>query len=257
MEELHAFSAGSKNDTTHKHLWLKGASLFIPQLNKLLEHTDYRCEITDIDYFKNDCCKILNNESEKLKTIFTKNGSDKSTAHNYQIVYSYILNKLGVNSELNILEIGLGTNNPNLVSTMTEKGIPGASLFSFREYLPNAKIYGGDIDTNILFESERIKTSYVDQLNIDTYTDMLHAFGNIKFDLIIDDGLHSIAANFNTLLFALNNLNDNGWLVIEDIHIIGNWKIIDSLIKPMSQYKTYIVKTSRKHVYLLNKLPSL
>jgi hypothetical protein len=54
MEELHLFSAGSANDESHKHLWIKGASLFIPQMNELLGYTDYIFEIVDVEKFQND-----------------------------------------------------------------------------------------------------------------------------------------------------------------------------------------------------------
>jgi hypothetical protein len=64
-----------------------------------------------------------------------------------------------------IFECGLGTNNPNLASNMTDTGMPGASLRVWRDYFRNAKIYGGDIDKEILFEEDRIKTFYVDQLD--------------------------------------------------------------------------------------------
>jgi hypothetical protein len=73
---------------------------------------------------------------------------------------------------LKILEIGIGTNNPSLVSTMGIYGTPGASLYSFREYLPNSQIYGADIDTNILFTHDRIKTFYVNQLDYSTYNNI-------------------------------------------------------------------------------------
>lgn len=201
-----------------------------------MEFTDYKYEIIDIHNFQNNC--------ENLGNILQNNRSDKSTSHDYHILYSYIFNILGVNSSLNILEIGLGTNNPTLVSTMGYYGRPGASLYSFREYLPNSNIYGCDIDKDILFE---------DQLNINTF-DFSNNFGNIKYDLIIDDGLHSIGANFNTLLFALNNVNDNGWIVIEDIHIINNWKSIDFILNSTKKYKTYIINAKGGHLYVINKL---
>jgi hypothetical protein len=245
MEHLQLFSAGSANDNRNQHLWLKGAGLFIPQLNQLLEHTNYEFKITDINDFQND--------SDKLGKILAENKSDKSTRHNYHIVYSYIFNKLGVNSELNILEIGLGTNNPILVSSMGSLGRPGASLYAFAEYLPNANIYGADIDENILFKSNRIKTSYVDQLNSNTFDEMSNNFSNVKYDLIIDDGLHSIGANFNTLLFALKNLKPNGWIVIEDIHIVENWKSIDFILSSMKIFKTYLVKAENGYLYVIHK----
>jgi hypothetical protein len=246
MDQLALFSAGSANDQTHKFLWVKGASLFIPQINKLLEHTNYNFVTIDIENFKNECT-ILGN-------ILQKNKSDKSTSHDYHIMYSYIFNKLGQESKLNILEIGLGTNNPSLVSSMGSSGRPGASLYGFKEYLPNSNIYGADIDKNILFKSERIETCYVDQLDINTFDNITNEFGNIKFDLIIDDGLHSIGANFNTLLFALNNLNENGWIVIEDIHIKENWKSIDFILNSTNKFKTYIISAKGGFLYVINKL---
>jgi hypothetical protein len=130
-------------------------------------------------------------------------------------------------------------------------GTPGASLITFRNYLPNSMIYGADIDKNILFTFDRIKTFYVDQLDINSFNNI----DNIKFDLIIDDGLHSIGANFNTLLYALDHLNDNGWIVIEDIQKshINNWKAIDFIIKSMNKYNSYIVLTKKAYIYVINK----
>jgi len=34
ISDLHLFSAGSENDGAYQNLWIKGASLFIPQINK-------------------------------------------------------------------------------------------------------------------------------------------------------------------------------------------------------------------------------
>jgi hypothetical protein len=245
MDELHLFSAGSCNDEKYKNLWIKGASLFIPQLNKLLTHTNYKFNIVKIENFFDEDCNTLGK-------LFSSNNSDKATTHNYHILYYHILNKLGINSKLNILEIGIGTNNPTLVSTMGLGGTPGASLITFRNFLPNSMIYGADIDKNILFTHDRIKTFYVDQLDINTFDNI----DNIKFDLIIDDGLHSIGANFNTLLYALDHLNDNGWIVIEDIQKshIDNWRTIDFIIKSMNKYNSYIILTKISYMYVINKI---
>jgi len=39
---------------------------------------------------------------------------------------------------------------------------------------------------------------------MDTFDALYANCGNSKFDIIIDDGLHSIGANLNTLIFALH-----------------------------------------------------
>lgn len=245
---LNRFSAGSANDNNNMPLWIKGASLMPEQYNKLVSSIDsgYQFNIQNIEEFDN-------NTSGRLGDILMRNKSDKSTCHDYHHLYNYIFNDLG-NSKLNILEIGLGTNDPKLVSTMGVHGRPGASLYAFREYLPDSNIYGADIDRKILFNADRIKTCYVDQLDISTFDNIKKEFGSIKYDLIIDDGLHSIGANFNTLLFALDNVNVNGWIVIEDIHIIDNWVTINYLISKNPMFKTYIIKAKGGYLYCIKKL---
>ena len=156
--------------------------------------------------------------------------------------------------KLNILEIGLGTNNPTLVSSMGSGGRPGASLYAFKQYLPNANIYGADIDKNILFNEERINTCYVDQLDIKTFDNIKNTFGNIKYDLIIDDGLHSIGANLNTLLFALNNIKINGWIIIEDIHIPDNWFSIKYILSKNKNINTYFIKAKNGYLFVLKRI---
>ena len=101
----------------------------------------------------------------------------------------------------NILGIGLGTNNTNLVSTMGTEGKPGASLRAFRDFCMNAEVIGADVDESILFKEDRIKTFYVDQTSNNSLNNLKDKFTN-KFDLIIDDGLHSPDANINTLRIA-------------------------------------------------------
>lgn len=85
-----------------------------------------------------------------------------------------------ITHQKNILEIGLGTNDPTLVSSMGSGGRPGPSLYAFKQYLPNANIYGADIDKDILFNEERINTCYVDQLDIKTFDNIKNTFGTLN-----------------------------------------------------------------------------
>lgn len=195
---------------------------FLPSLNKIIKIK------TDI-YHNSD---INNIDNTILKSLFNKYGSDKS--ENYAVIYTKLLEKYK-NLEIRLLEIGLGTNNPLLISTMGNNGVYkcGSSLRAFRDYLQNAHIFGADIDKECLFTEEKINTTFVDQLDMDTFTDLHKTFGNKKYDFIIDDGLHSITANLNTLLFAINHINDNRTIVIEDIDIkkIEGYYVIDNIIK--------------------------
>jgi len=241
------FSASSANDEQFSSTWILSASLFIPQINKLINN--FEPIVEDVNKFKT-------RESEILGELFKKYGSDKSTTHNYFIFYSYILNAIGTTNKLNILEIGLGTNNPNLVSTMGSSGMPGASLRAFRDYLPNSNIYGADVDRDILFSESRINTCYVDQLKYSSFNDMKNNFGNIKYDLIIDDGLHSIGANLNTLIFSLDNINNGGYIIIEDIPetFLQNWRIVDYILSKNNNFKTTLMKTKQAYLYVVKKV---
>jgi hypothetical protein len=252
-DQLHLFSAGSMNNEKFKNLWVQGAAMFIPQLNRLLDFAEAPYDIVSIDHFQNDCAHLGN--------LFANHRSDKSTSHNYHILYSYIINRLGgPDAKINLLEIGMGTNNQDLVSSMGWDGRPGASLYAFRDYLPNAAIYGCDIDRAILVDSDRIKTCYVDQMDSLTFDKMSRYFGeSIKYDLIIDDGLHSIGANFNTLLFALERVTDNGWIVIEDIEVKHrtNWRAIDFIMNSDSmktRFETFRVQSRCGFMYVVHKV---
>ena len=108
--------------------------------------------------------------TSELGEIFKKNGSDKSTTHDYYKIYAYLISSL-VNPK-KIFEIGLGTNNVDIVSSMGIYGTPGASLRSFRDFTKEAFIYGADFDRRILFEEIRIKTFFVDQTKNSTFTQL-------------------------------------------------------------------------------------
>lgn len=187
--------------------------------------------------------------AESIKQVFDKHGSDKANSHDYHKLYGPILqNSSTVNG---VLEVGLGTNNTDVVSHMGSNGKPGASLRAFKEYLPNANIYGADVDQRILFQEERISTFFVDQTNTQTFDTLLSQVPN-NLDLIIDDGLHSPDANITFLLFALKCVKPNGWIVIEDIakEAIPVWEIIAALLP--SNYQTYIIQAKAGILFAIN-----
>lgn len=171
-------------------------------------------------------------ESNKLGELFKFHGSDKSTTHDYYIAYAEIL-KNKKNKPINILEIGLGTNNIDVLSNMGVDGRPGASLRAFRDMYKMANVFGADIDKRILFTEERIATYYVDQTSMATFNELKSQLGSIKFDLIIDDGLHNSQANLNTTNFALDLLENDGVFLIEDIDRsdFQYYQIVEAILK--------------------------
>jgi hypothetical protein len=179
---------------------------------------------------QNILIKKDNSNDFRLKKLFKYYGSDKSTVHNYYKIYSYLLRS--IKAPRKIFEIGLGTNNPDVVSTMGTHGKPGASLRAFRDFQKSCLIYGADFDKRILFKENRIQTFFVDQTNLKTFKNLPLKIGS-DFDLMIDDGLHSPNANLNSLNFFLKNIKVGGYAVIEDININTEpiWNIVSQLIK--------------------------
>jgi len=171
-------------------------------------------------YQKNNDCEIA--------LLCDKYGSDKGElrqgghpypwpSHTYSDFYSRLFwhCRDGVR---NVFECGLGTNNPNLPSSMGISGKPGASLRVWRDFFPNAMIYGADIDRDVLFEEDRIKTFYIDQLNPSAIGSFWQTVDTIDFDFIVDDGLHTFEAGSTLFLHSIDRLGPNGIYVIEDVN---------------------------------------
>ena len=118
---------------------------------------------------------------------------------------------------------------------MGPNGRPGASLYGWAEYFPNASIYGADIDTNILFNTDRIRTYYCDQRKPNVIENMWRNPDlATDFDIIIEDGLHSFSANICFFDNSIHKLAVGGYYIIEDIikdeihlfvDVIETWKI--------------------------------
>jgi len=150
-----------------------------------------------------------------LTELMNKYGSDKGTYHGYTNVYESVLKKKRQKIEM-VLEVGIGTNNPELLSSMGKTGKPGASLRAWRDYFPNAKVIGLDIDTNIQFSEKSIVTDYVNQLKPATFNPITKLLLN-PIDLVVIDGLHTPRADFNSLVELLPFTSAEGDFFIEDV----------------------------------------
>jgi hypothetical protein len=166
---------------------------------------------------------FLENKKYENKTelcdIMNSFGSDKGNGwHNYTTLYYEIL-KSRRNDELNIFELGLGTNNIYVPSNMGIDGKPCASLYGWKKLFKNSKVFGADIDRDILIYTQDIKTYYCDQLNPKIINEMYNNsdLKNIYFDLIIEDGLHTFDANMSFIRNSLHKLKPNGIYITEDI----------------------------------------
>jgi hypothetical protein len=146
-------------------------------------------------------------------------GSDKGLGrHNYAVLYATLLAGMRMN-ELDLFELGIGTNDTRLKSNMGKTGKPGASLYAWREYLPRARIVAADIDSNILFRCDRIECYHCDQTSESSISALWDRpeLQSIAFDLMIDDGLHEFEANKTFMEHSYRKLRRGGLFIVEDI----------------------------------------
>ena len=191
-------------------------------------------------------------DAAELAQLLARHGSDKSTTHDYHVAYAGLLSGKR-HEELRLLEIGLGTNNVLVLSNMGADGTPGASLRAFRDWAPEARVYGADIDENILFTEERIATYHVDQTSTDSLASLAEVLPEKQFDLIVDDGLHSPWANVNTLNFALPLLAPGGAFVVEDIldRYLPAWEIAAALLR--NAYTCRLIRCKAESIFLVQR----
>lgn len=206
---------------------------------------DYSIEISYNKHPNN----VLSQYSEKF-------GSDKGATtkdfrgplpwnyHNYTDFYALMFDHCRMSIK-NVFELGIGTNNEDVPSSMTSAGKPGASLRMWREYFPNAYIIGADIDSRILFEEERISTYEVDQRSPESISNMWKLIDK-TFDVLVDDGLHEYSANINFYENSFHKVNKGGVYIIEDVSH-----------SDISRYEDYFSKASANYMSVVLHRPNL
>ena len=126
-----------------------------------------------------------------------------STKHkNYFKIYDHIFKKY-IGKKIILVEIGV---------------LSGGSLFMWKNFFEgNAEIIG--IDLNPIakkWEKYGFKIFIGNQSDSNFWKDFFKKVG--KVDVIIDDGGHTNKQQVITLLETIPNINDNGMLVVEDVH---------------------------------------
>lgn len=129
----------------------------------------------------------------KLIELIDNRTTDKNTCHSYIDTYEDLFSPFKYNTN-NILEIGIGTPKYN-----------GGSIKLWHDYFPNSVVYGLDV-IDITQVNDDIKNKDRIKLitNIDAYNvEFINTFfldKNIKFDILIDDGPHTI----DSMIFSFN-----------------------------------------------------
>jgi len=161
-----------------------------------------------------------------LGDIFLKHKTDKlnrhANGHNYSIKYEKLFDDMR-HKPVKLFEMGMGTVNPKIKNSMVDHQqlgyTPGASHRSWKEYFdhPQTQIFGGDIDPDTcdgkqFFHVDQTNTTELNTLFTKLDTDN-------KFDIIIDDGLHTQEASKTMFSQCYKYVKPGGYYIIEDIKI--------------------------------------
>jgi hypothetical protein len=127
--------------------------------------------------------------------------TDKTTGHSYGDFYDELFaGKL--NHHLDIMEVGI---------------YRGGSVRLFHDLLPNAFIYGCDIVNNLDPMGKRYYERTAFEF-LDAYSGQLKMpHGVFGFDVIIDDGSHTLEHQIYALTHFHTLLKSGGIMVIEDV----------------------------------------
>jgi len=194
-----------------------------------------------------------------LDQLAAKYRTDKGTVRpsadlapkSYTIPYFRYLERIR-NEPLALLEIGVKR---------------GSSLRMWEAFLPNAAIFGIDINPTCLdHATPRSRVFIGDQGDPNFLQSVVDAAGR-KFDVIIDDGSHVMEHHQASLKFLWPHLRDGGWYAIEDLHTCmskdygGGYRspsstielvlkpLLDSLSAPNVKPAPFVAGVSSVHVY--------
>jgi hypothetical protein len=140
---------------------------------------------------------------------------EKSYGHNYIPGYFDLFDK-NRHDIKTMLEIGIGLGgHSDMMSSLFPRFTIGSSLKMWRDYFPNATIYGMDI-MECPYIGPRIKTFVGDQSKEEDLMAIVNESGPL--DIVVDDGSHDIAHQVYSFMILSNHMKQGGIYVIEDVH---------------------------------------
>jgi len=153
--------------------------------------------------------------------------------HSYTPEYYRILK--GKNFK-KVLELGIGS----LVTMKHVKDYQiGASLMMWRDFFPEAQIYGVDNDPSTMIQRERIMTFLSDTTNSEDMKELIKTIGS-DIDLVIDDGPHYTGCQIGTARTLLPLLKK------EVIYIIEDCRNPERIKRSLPEYNCEILKLGGK-----------
>ena len=170
-----------------------------------------------------------------LINIVDNSKTDKNTIHSYLETYQKILNNKKDTAQ-NVLEIGIAE---------------GGSIKMWSEFFTNATIHGLDIiHMDSIWDEIKNNDKIVLYTSTDAYNDTFikteFLDKNKRFDVMIDDGPHTLESMLKFIRLYSQLMTNNGILIIEDVQSWDWIKILRNMV-PLSLKKFIKVYDLRKN----------
>lgn len=144
---------------------------------------------------------------EPLDEIGRRTGTDKSSRHHHFLrFYEEQFSKA----------LGGATTDPELTSVLEVGVKEGRSLAMYKEKFPCARVVGLDLEPERSYASAGYEVRFANQSDMATLVAALRP--GEKFDVIIDDGGHTMLQQQQTLAAYWARLKPGGVFIIEDLH---------------------------------------
>ena len=152
---------------------------------------------------------FFTNKQIQIVTMFDlidNSRTDKNTTHSYLDLYQKLLQNKK-QSATNILEVGI---------------CAGGSIKLWHDYFTNANIHAIDIQTipqiwSEIIDKERIKLHVETDAYNDEFFKKTFLETNEKFDMVLDDGPHTLVSMVKFITLYSQLLKEDGILIVEDI----------------------------------------
>jgi len=115
----------------------------------------------------------------------------------------------------------------------------GASLYMWRDFFPNAQIYGADYAKEAMFTDDRIETFLCDERKKEDLISLIEQTGS-DIDLFVDDGSHKWQNQVFLCQTVLPLLQEDVVYIIEDV----GWP--DHIRQALCDYKCQIPRICRR-----------
>ena len=163
-----------------------------------------------------------------LEELVDNTLTDKNTFHSYLPLYQKLLEGKKDTAK-NVLEVGINF---------------GGSIKLWADFFTNATIYGIDIrDQTHISESIKNRPNVVLYILADAYDADFFFINflnkNIKCDVVLDDGPHTLESMVRFIRLYSNLLTDDGILIIEDIQ---SWDWLGVLVNEVPEHLRKYIK---------------